>query len=106
MVARRVVLDLREGPQRGPQAYDGRLSRLGHRGEPVEMCVDLAFVPCGEDGLGVGKVLVQRRAPDVGVAGTVVAESCWTAAAGDVVIVLIVVKIALIAWARVRIRRR
>ncbi|MFI7040859.1 DUF2218 domain-containing protein [Microbispora rosea] len=42
----------------------------------------------------------------VGVAGTVVAESRWTAAAGDVVIVLIVVKIALIAWARFRIRRR
>ncbi|MEU8274880.1 DUF2218 domain-containing protein [Microbispora bryophytorum] len=42
----------------------------------------------------------------VGVAGTVVAESRWTAAAGDIVIVLIVVKIALITWARVRIRRR
>lgn len=41
----------------------------------------------------------------VGVAGTVIAESRWTAAAADVVIVLIVVKIALITWARFRKRR-
>ncbi|WP_169980809.1 DUF2218 domain-containing protein [Microbispora sp. H10836] len=42
----------------------------------------------------------------VGVAGTVIAESRWTAAAGDIVIVLIVVKIALITLARLRLRRR
>ncbi|WP_147942933.1 DUF2218 domain-containing protein [Microbispora sp. CSR-4] len=41
----------------------------------------------------------------VGLAGTVVAESRWTVAAADIVIVLVVVKIALIMWARLRKRR-
>ncbi|MEU6428517.1 DUF2218 domain-containing protein [Microbispora sp. NPDC046973] len=42
----------------------------------------------------------------VGVAGTVVAESRWTTAAVNIVVALIVLKIALITWARFRIRRR
>ncbi|GAB3131043.1 DUF2218 domain-containing protein [Microbispora hainanensis] len=41
----------------------------------------------------------------VRLAGTVIAESHWTAAAADIVIVLVVVKIALITWARFRKRR-
>lgn len=42
----------------------------------------------------------------IGVAGTVVAESRWTAAAVNIVVALLVLKIALITWARFRIRRR
>ncbi|KAB8185256.1 DUF2218 domain-containing protein [Microbispora catharanthi] len=42
----------------------------------------------------------------VGVAGTVIAESRWTAAAVDIAVALIVLKIALITWARLRVRHR
>jgi hypothetical protein len=42
----------------------------------------------------------------VGLAGTVAAESRWTGVAINLVVALVVLKIALIAWARVRIRRR
>ncbi|MEU0156130.1 DUF2218 domain-containing protein [Micromonospora fulviviridis] len=42
----------------------------------------------------------------VGLAGSVVAESRWTGLAGNVVVALVAVKIALIAVARFRIRQR
>ncbi|WP_084369476.1 DUF2218 domain-containing protein [Microbispora sp. ATCC PTA-5024] len=42
----------------------------------------------------------------VGLAGTVVAESLWTGAAVNIVLALIVMKIALFAWARIGTRRR
>ncbi|GAA0401853.1 hypothetical protein GCM10009530_62160 [Microbispora corallina] len=42
----------------------------------------------------------------VGVAGTVVAESLWTGAAVTIVLALVVMKIALVAWARIGLRRR
>jgi hypothetical protein len=42
----------------------------------------------------------------VGLAGSVVADSRWTGIASNLVVAAIVAKIALITWARYRIRRR
>lgn len=42
----------------------------------------------------------------IGLAGTVVAQSRWTGLATNIVVALVVLKIALIAWARLKIRRR
>jgi hypothetical protein len=42
----------------------------------------------------------------VGLAGAVAAESRWTGVAVNIVVALVALKIALVAWARFRIRRR
>lgn len=84
-----------ETPGAAPFRHTGGMTPKRRRGVPSNLQTIL---------LTLAVVLVIGL--HVGLAGTVAADSWWTGVAINIVVALVVLKIALVAWARFRIRRR